>query len=131
MEPVWSRVAKDSQIANLCRLSCLFKSNRDTLYERTCAAIVKHVLPVWEQQTSSSKLPFKKIAIPGDGRCGWAAIRASFDLDAFCAVPRTSYMQIYIYILLFSKQYKYVHIAPSHISNCFCFLLGWWHSNTE
>ena len=67
--PRWVHSVR-SNVANICWLCHLLKSNRTRLYESMCAAVAKSEGP-FGAAGKASKIPFSTTLVAGDGRCGW------------------------------------------------------------
>ena len=71
VSPRWTHQTQQN-MANICWLFHLLKSNRELLYDGVCKAVVKGLsMP---GKADRDKVPFEVIPIAGDGRCGWRCL---------------------------------------------------------
>ena len=57
------------RIGNICFLTQLFQSNREMLYRSICQKLFHKSID--NKELDHPKMPFKKVQIAGDGRCGF------------------------------------------------------------
>ena len=91
----------------------LGKSNQQRLYASVVKSVVSEVKEALSAASSEAelKIGYDRVCIPADGRCGFRAILASQDMEAFRRVPRTlQFLSIYKYIYIYSISCVCVHI---------------------
>lgn len=108
---------KNNKVANICKLSNLFLTKRQKLYEEVCSAVFRHASGNSSRDQdqdgkAKSKLPFEVIKIAGDGRCGWRSILAAQDIKAFQSVQRSWVIES---AHLYAAPWLYSHIVYIHI----------------
>ena len=121
VRPTWSYF-RCEHLGSVVWIHHLLTSNRERLYKQMVAAVVETVAKTSDGAREGpcpglpSRVPFERIRMPADGRCGWRALLAAEDPAAFKKVPRRaaafhppcitdtsfsgniSYLYVYIYI---------------------------------
>ena len=107
---------KGKRLANILQVDCLLQTNRGRLYQRIVKSVVDATREAAKDtQPQRERQFFQKIAVAGDGRCGWRALLAAADLSGYLAVPRTGHAQTISY-----KRHtrSYVHTCVYMLSMC-------------
>ena len=131
VRPTWSYF-RCEHLGSVVWIHHLLTSNRERLYKQMVAAVVETVAKTSGGAREGacpglpSRVPFERINMPADGRCGWRALLAAEDPAAFKKVPRraaafhppcitdTSFpgniTYLYVYIYMYIYIYIYIHL---------------------
>ena len=79
---------KGDALGSLCWVEDLLQSTRSRVYKRVVNAVLATATASAKASGRTTRLPFRVVKVPADGRCGWRSILAAMDPAAFERVPR-------------------------------------------
>ena len=107
-------------LATCCWAKFLLMTNRAALYQLVVDAVASMTDPSKTMETMlSTKIPFRRIGIAGDGRCGWRSLIAAEDAEAYRTVPRTGRWRKHTWVIIYALAQAFTSIcAVCYLYTC-------------